>query len=46
VREVTIASTLPRMLTGLVAVGDDLTPMPMDAAGVTMVIDDITVSGD
>ena len=45
VREVTIASTLPRMLSEIIAVGDDLTAMPMDTAGVTLVIDDVTVSG-
>jgi len=45
VREITIASTLPRMLSGIRAVGDDLTPLPLDAAGVTLAIDDVSVSG-
>jgi len=44
-REFTIASTLQRMLTDVTAVGNDLQWLPMSAAGVTLVIDDITVSG-
>lgn len=46
IKEVTIASTLQRMLAGIVAVGSDLTPMPVEAAGVTLAIADVTVSGD
>jgi PmbA protein len=45
VREFTIGSTLQRMLADVAAVGNDLTFLPMSAAGVTLVIDDITVSG-
>ncbi|MGH9186591.1 MAG: TldD/PmbA family protein [Acidimicrobiales bacterium] len=45
IREFTIASTLQRMLQDLRAVGADLTWLPMGAAGLTVVIDDVTVSG-
>jgi PmbA protein len=45
VREVTIASTLQRMLSGVVAVGGDLEHFPMDAAGVSLAIADVTLSG-
>ncbi len=45
VREVTIASTLQRMLSEVVAVGSDLEHFPMDAAGVTLAIADVTLSG-
>jgi PmbA protein len=45
VREFTIASTLQRMLHDVRAVGSDLEFLPMNAAGVTLVVDDVTVSG-
>ena len=45
VREVTIASTLQRMLSGVVTVGADLEQFPMDAAGVSLAIADVTLSG-
>jgi PmbA protein len=45
VREVTIASTLQRMLSEVVAVGSDLEHFPMDASGVTLAIADVTLSG-
>lgn len=45
VREVTIASTIQRMLRDVRAVGDDVTQLPMNASGVTLVIDDVTMSG-
>jgi PmbA protein len=45
VREFTIASTLQRMLRDIAAVGSDLEWLPMRAAGVTLVIDDVTISG-
>jgi PmbA protein len=45
VKEFTIASTLQRMLHDVAAVGSDLTWLPMSAAGVTLVIHDVTVSG-
>lgn len=45
VREFTIASTLQRMLLDVEAVGNDLQWLPMSAAGVSLVIADVTVSG-
>lgn len=45
-REFTIASTIQRMLKDVVAVGGDLEWLPMSAAGLTLVIDDVTVSGE
>lgn len=45
VREFTIASTLQRMLKDVAAVGNDLEWLPMSAAGVSLVIHDVTVSG-
>lgn len=45
VREFTIASTLQRMLLDVAAVGGDLQWLPMNAAGVSLVIGDVTVSG-
>jgi PmbA protein len=44
-REFTIASTLQRLLADVVAVGADLTWLPMTAAGVTLVVGDVSVSG-
>ena len=46
IREFTVASTLQRMLLDVVAVGNDLTWLPMSAAGVTLVVADVTVSGE
>jgi PmbA protein len=45
VREFTIASTLQKMLHDVVAVGSDLQWLPMPAAGVSLVINDVTLSG-
>lgn len=45
VREFTIASTLQRMLLDVLAIGNDLEWLPMSAAGVSLVIRDVTVSG-
>jgi PmbA protein len=45
VREMTIASTLQRMLLDIVEVGNDVDWLPMRAAGVSLVIRDITMSG-
>lgn len=45
VREVTIASTLQRMLGGVVAIGNDLERLPSSASGVTLAIADIAMSG-
>jgi PmbA protein len=46
VREFTIASTLQKMLHDAVAVGNDQEWLPMNAAGVTLVVDDVTMSGE
>jgi PmbA protein len=45
VREVTIASTLPRMLLDITEIGSDLTPLGGAAAGVTLVVSEMTMSG-
>lgn len=45
VREMTIASTLQRMLAGVVAVGNDLEFLPGSAAGVTLAVADMSLSG-
>ncbi|WP_420433601.1 TldD/PmbA family protein [Candidatus Poriferisocius sp.] len=45
VREITIASTLQRMLLDVAAVGSDLTWLPMSSAGVTLVVAEVTMSG-
>ncbi len=45
VREFTIASTLQRMLLDIVEVGGDVDWLPMTAAGVSLVVRDITMSG-
>ena len=45
IREFTIASTLQRMLHDVVEVGGDVDWLPMQAAGVTLVIRDVTMSG-
>ena len=44
-REFTIASTIQKMLGDVVAVGSDLEWLPMSAAGVSLVIGDVTISG-
>lgn len=44
-REFTIASTLQKMLKDIDAVGSDLEFLPMSAAGVSVVIRDVTLSG-
>jgi PmbA protein len=46
VREFTIASTLQRMLTGVVAIGDDLERLPSSASGLTLAISDVSMSGE
>ena len=46
VREFTIASTLQRMLAGVVAVGRDLERLPSSASGLTLAITDISMSGE
>ena len=45
IREFTIASTLQKMLLDISEIGNDLTFLPMNAAGITLVVDDVTVSG-
>ncbi|HEX4540499.1 MAG TPA: metallopeptidase TldD-related protein, partial [Acidimicrobiales bacterium] len=45
VREVTIASTIQRMLSTVVAVGADLEWLPGIAAGLTLAIGDVSLSG-
>ena len=45
VREFTIASTIQKMLHNVTAIGDDVQWLPMRAAGVTLVIGELTVSG-
>jgi PmbA protein len=45
VREFTIASTLQRLLLDMVEVGGDVDWLPMRAAGVTLVVNDVTMSG-
>jgi PmbA protein len=45
VREFTIASTLQRMLLDVMEVGADIDWLPMRAAGVSLVIDGMTMSG-
>ena len=45
IREVTIASTLQRLLLDVIEVGADLEWLPMSAAGVSLAIGDVTMSG-
>jgi PmbA protein len=45
VREVTIASTVPRMLLDVVEIGSDLTWLPGAAVGVTLLVGDMAISG-
>ena len=45
VREITIASTLQRMLLDIVEVGGDIEWLPMRSAGMSLVIRDVTMSG-
>ncbi|MCZ7528087.1 MAG: metallopeptidase TldD-related protein [Acidimicrobiia bacterium] len=45
VREVTIASTLQRMLLDVVEVGSDVRWLPGAAAGVTLLVSEMTMSG-
>jgi len=45
IREVTIASTVQRLLHDIEAVGNDLEWLPMQASGVSLVVADVTMSG-
>jgi PmbA protein len=44
-REFTLASTLQKMLKDVLAVGSDVEWLPMSAAGVSLAIGDVTISG-
>lgn len=46
IREVTIASTLQRMLQDVQEVGNDVERLPMSASGVSLVVADVTMSGE
>ena len=46
IREFTIASTLQRMLLDVQAIGNDVYWLPSRAAGVTLVINVVTMSGE
>jgi PmbA protein len=46
VREFTIASTIQRILGDIVAVGDDLQRLPSSAAGLTLAVADVSMSGE
>ena len=46
VKEVTIGSTVQRMLVDVVAVGADLRRFPWESAGVTLAISDVMMSGN
>ncbi len=46
VREITIASTIQRMLQHVIAIGADVEWLPSSAAGVSLAIADIAMSGD
>jgi PmbA protein len=45
VREVTVASTLQRMLLDLADIGSDLTFLPGAVAGMTVLLSEMTLSG-
>lgn len=44
-KEFTVASTLQRMLLDVAAIGNDVEWLPMGAAGVSLVLSDVSVSG-
>ena len=46
VREITIASTIQRMLQHILAVGNDIEWLPSSAAGITLAIADVAMSGE
>jgi PmbA protein len=46
VRELTIASSIQRMLLGVIAIGNDLEWLPSSAAGLTMAISEMSMSGE
>ncbi|MEC7144982.1 MAG: metallopeptidase TldD-related protein, partial [Actinomycetota bacterium] len=45
IREVTIASTVQRLLQDVAGIGDDLQWLPISSAGVSLVVGDVTMSG-
>lgn len=45
-KEFTIASTIQKLLLNIAEIGSDLTWLPMRAAGISLLIEDVTVSGD
>lgn len=45
-KEFTIASTIQKLLLNIADIGSDLTWLPMRAAGISLLIEDVTVSGD
>ena len=45
-KEFTIASTIQKLLLNIADVGNDLTWLPMRAAGMSLLIEDVTISGD
>jgi PmbA protein len=45
VREITVASTIQRMLLHIAFIGGDLEWLPGSAAGITLAIDDMSMSG-
>jgi PmbA protein len=46
VREVTVASTLQRMLLDIADIGSDLTFLPGAVAGMTVLVSEMTLSGE
>ena len=46
VREITIASTIQRMLQHVLAIGNDIEWLPSSAAGLTLAIGDVAMSGE
>ena len=46
VREITIASTIQRMLQHVLAVGNDVEWLPSSAAGISLASSDIAMSGE
>jgi PmbA protein len=46
VREITIASTIQRMLQHVLAIGNDIEWLPSSAAGITLAIGDVAMSGE
>lgn len=45
IREAIVAGSLQRMMSEVLAVGADVTQLPMEASGVTLALDEMTLSG-